>query len=83
MIYKKDLTFVLKISNSYTGELIPSADGLFLSSKKDTGSQHGIGLSSVRQTVEKYSGDVWFDTAVGEDGTGIFTVNAILMEDEN
>lgn len=46
-------SLVITVMNYYEGELRRSGD-MFLSSKPDPG--HGIGLSSIRHTVEKYGG---------------------------
>ena len=46
-------TFLLRVINYYEGELRPEG-GLFRSLKDAPG--HGLGLASVRRTVEKYNG---------------------------
>lgn len=79
---KKNHALAIKISNSYMGQLVPDGE-TFVSTKEDKNSLHGIGLSSVRQTVEKYSGDVWFQTSVSKNGASIFTVNIILVDDKS
>ena len=79
---KKNHALAIKISNSYMGQLVPDGE-TFASTKEEKNSLHGIGLSSVRQTAEKYSGDVWFQTAASENGTNIFTVNIILVDDRS
>ncbi len=76
---KKNHAIAVKVSNSYAKQ--PVSDGqTFVSTKKEKDGLHGIGLSSVRQTAEKYNGDVWFKTDLYEDGGGIFTVNVILVD---
>lgn len=50
---------LIKISNTYNG-IIRQRDGK-LSSTKQESKNHGIGLISVRETVEKYNGDIWFE----------------------
>lgn len=47
---------LIKISNTYNG-LIKMKDGEFLSTKQEM-KEHGIGIASVRKTVEKYNGEM-------------------------
>ena len=51
-------TLVISIKNPYKGTLNIGKNGLPLTDKKD----HGIGLRSVVNTVERYGGSVEFDT---------------------
>ena len=44
------------ISNSYVGE-ISRKDNVFITSKQDT-TLHGIGMKSIRSSVEKYQGEM-------------------------
>lgn len=81
-ISKKNHALAIKVRNSHIGHLVPNGD-TFASTKKDKNSQHGIGLSSVSQTAEKYSGDVWFDSTTGDNGINIFTANVILIDDKS
>ena len=69
----------IEVENTYTGERFPEGDGF--RSTKGSG-QHGIGLLSVRQTVEKYGGSVWIQTAPGEDGIHRFSAQVLLMAAE-
>lgn len=73
----------IEIKNTYTGKRIPNG-GTFHSSKdtaKDT-VPHGIGLSSVRSVVEKYSGDVWIHTEEDTDGPHWFTVQVLMITED-
>ncbi len=53
--YDRGILFI-KISNSYNGVI--KQRGGELSSTKQENKDHGIGLTSVRKTVEKYNGDM-------------------------
>ncbi len=50
---------VIKISNTYNG-VIKQKGGELLSTKQND-KEHGIGLASVRKTIEKYDGDMRFE----------------------
>lgn len=76
---KKNHAIAIRISNSYVGDLVPDGES-FASTKDDKNSLHGIGLSSVRQTAEKYGGDVWFETGVDEKGESVFAANVMLVD---
>ena len=76
---KKNHAVAIKITNSYVGSLIYDGKN-FATTKKEKSSLHGIGLSSVRQTAEKYCGDVWFDTVEAKNGSCIFIANVILID---
>ena len=62
---------VITCTNPYTGKLKPLGD-LFATGKADA-KLHGIGLSNVKRSAEKYGGEVLIDT----EQTGIFKL--ILM----
>lgn len=62
---------ILKMENSYR-KLSKSRDGKLQTTKKDR-SDHGIGLESVKETIEKYQGDMEI-----EYDEEIFTVFVIL-----
>lgn len=66
----------IEVANRYTGERIPDGDS-FLSTKGPE--HHGFGLLSVRNTVEKYDGDMWIQTTPGDDGIHLFSVQILLM----
>ena len=62
----------VRCANPYTGNLLRMPNGN-LATTKDAPEEHGIGLRSVRATVERYGGALTIDTA-----DGMFTVTAIL-----
>ena len=65
------------VRNPYKGKIRLSRDGLPRTNSKEVG--HGIGLASVKATVERYEGSFDIDT---EDG--IFSVNILMYApDEN
>lgn len=66
--------FFLRVSNSYDGVTLQTEgpDGPIFRSRK-AGADHGLGLSIVRRTVERYHGQLRIDST----GT-VFTVEAIL-----
>lgn len=55
-IVKIDNQVFIVISNNYSGK-IDQKGGIFVTSKKDKG-MHGIGMKSMRSSVEKYKGDM-------------------------
>lgn len=59
-------TLYIVSSNTYDGELIEDStgDSLTFSSKKEK--HHGVGLSSIRQTVDKYDGTMRISSENGE-----------------
>lgn len=70
-------SLIIEVTNSYAGSLVPdSGDGSFKTTKTD-GAQHGIGLKSVRETLNKYDGTIQFyskkDSYVSR-----FTAKAVL-----
>lgn len=67
--YSKGM-LIIKISNPF--KTIIKKNGEFITSKADK-NNHGYGLRSVRETVEKYNGTIEIET-----GGNIFTVTAIL-----
>ena len=62
---------IIRCTNPYGSELRPEADG-FATTKPDRDS-HGIGLRSVRTTVERYGGALTLET-----DEGVFTATVIL-----
>lgn len=62
--------------NSYTGLLEPDGKNFYSSREKN---RHGIGLSSVRSTAEKYEGNVWIRTEPGDDGIHTFIAQVLLI----
>lgn len=70
-VYAKEV-FSLTICNSYKGKRKQSVDGKFLTTKKNT-TDHGLGLSSVKQAVEPYHGQV-----LTEYGDSMFHVTVIM-----
>lgn len=73
----------IEVKNSYLGSLIPDGEN-FLSSKGH--GRHGIGLSSVRATAEKYSGNVWVRTEEGsktDNQIHTFIILILLMTSEH
>ncbi|MFX3632444.1 MAG: sensor histidine kinase [Candidatus Pristimantibacillus sp.] len=74
-IYYKG-TYIITVKNPIHAEIKFKRDGLIESSKANK-TEHGIGLYSVREISNKYSGDVNIDI---EDG--IFTIN-IILKNEN
>ena len=54
----KPKTLVICIENAYKGRLTSDKNGLPTAKKKD----HGIGLRSVKNTVERYGGSMEIET---------------------
>lgn len=65
------------VQNPYEGKLRKNASGQILTNKGDS-SNHGIGLLSVRRSVEKYDGELSID-----DENGLFKVSVLLYLPEN
>ncbi len=55
---QKGRFFLIESKNSFAGEVIWGQDGLPATTKKTDKSMHGIGLSNVRRTAEKYMGEL-------------------------
>ena len=68
-VWKKDLFAVVQVENSFVGEL-KWKDGLPLTSKKDK-ENHGIGIRSIKEIVEKYEGTLNIRV---QDGSFILTI---------
>ena len=68
-VWKKDLFAVVQVENSFAGEL-KWKDGLPLTSKKDK-ENHGIGIRSIKEIVEKYEGTLNIRV---QDGSFILTI---------
>lgn len=62
---------IIKIRNTYNG-VLKQKEGK-LATTKPEGSRHGIGLESVKRTVEKYHGEVWITYTEEE-----FTVKVLM-----
>ena len=71
--YSKGM-LILKISNPFVNEIKRSGDKV-ITSKKDK-KNHGYGLTSVKEAVEKYNGTIEINP-----DNNIFTVTAILYVD--
>lgn len=56
VIKKNNQVYIMKVENSIA-EPVTIQDGEYMSGKKDK-EQHGIGMKSVKATVEQYGGDV-------------------------
>lgn len=62
MYMQNDGSFIIiKIENSFSGEIVSQGDRL-LTTKKD-GNIHGVGIESVEKVAEKYDG--WVSTSWG------------------
>ena len=70
MRYDKS-NIIITVKNSYSGEL-EREDGVFKSLKSDK-DNHGIGLKSINQVIEKYDGLIKINTK-----NNIFTANVLL-----
>ena len=55
---RKGRFFLIEVKNSFAGEILWGPDGLPATTKKEDAPMHGIGLSNVRRTAEKYLGGV-------------------------
>lgn len=71
MLKFEDGCVILSVRNSFDGNMNRKGD-VFVSLKSDK-SLHGIGLQSVRHTVEKHNGEMQISTT-----KNIFSVDAIL-----
>lgn len=67
----------IMVKNPYKGEIILNRDGQIITSKQDS-RNHGLGLDSVRRTVEKYKGELLI-----EQEDRIFSVSILLFSPEN
>ncbi|MBD5104829.1 MAG: GHKL domain-containing protein [Ruminococcaceae bacterium] len=78
--YTKGNLFFIESENNFSGEIeLGGETGLPLTSKKNPDS-HGLGLSNIRRTAEKYMGDIDIST-VKKDGERIFTLTVMLNTD--
>ena len=68
--------FAIEVKNCCMDTAVPDGDG-YLSTKSP--GRHGIGLSSVRQTADKYGGNVWISIQPGENGIHTFFVQILLI----
>ncbi len=69
--YDKQCIFIM-VSNSFNGD-IEHHDGEYLSTKKNR-KDHGLGLKSVRNIVERYDGSIFF-----MEEEGLFTVKVVML----
>lgn len=75
MEYEKGVVNIC-LRNSYNGQLKFKEKGRLISTKKtDDMKQHGLGLKSIRSTIEKYDGDIDYEY---EDN--IFSVYIVMYE---
>lgn len=66
----------IAVQNFYGGKIRRSATGQLLTNKKD-GLNHGIGLTSVQRSVDKYGGELLTDY-----GNGLFKATVLLYASE-
>lgn len=52
--------FVVCITNSCTGNLLKTENGLLRTTKKDK-AQHGIGLENIRRALQRYQGVLTYE----------------------
>ncbi|MBD5115348.1 MAG: GHKL domain-containing protein [Ruminococcaceae bacterium] len=75
--YTKGNLFFIEAENNFSGEIeLAEETGLPLTSKKKPES-HGLGLSNIRRTAEKYMGDIDISTE-RKDGEWIFVLTVML-----
>ena len=55
---QKGRFFLIEVKNSFAEEIVFGQDGLPATTKKTDAPMHGIGLSNVRRTAEKYMGEM-------------------------
>ncbi len=67
----------MEVTNPYVGELVPDGENFY--SSKEPG-RHGIGLSSIRSTAEKFQGEVWLKTEPHENEINLFTIQVLLLK---
>lgn len=60
-LHETESLLLIKLENPYQGTLRQGTDG-FESTKQDA-ENHGLGLSSIRVTICKYKGELFFETA--------------------
>ncbi len=65
---------VIIIENTFDGKYIKNKDGIFITTKKDK-NNHGIGLSSIKNALQKYNGQLNIET---EDK--LFKISIIMFE---
>lgn len=76
MKYEKASLF-LSILNSYNGKVDKNKDGKYRTTKADT-QNHGIGLTVIKKTVDKYNGTMVIDNSDNE-----FLVKILLYDNGN
>lgn len=64
-ISQHDGFLIFRFDNCYAGELHPLGNQLFATTKKDK-EHHGIGLSSIRNSAEKYGGNMLIEADQGQ-----------------
>lgn len=67
----------IMVQNPYEGKVTRNGNGQILTSKQDS-LNHGIGLSSVQRSVDKYDGELLTDY-----GNGMFKATVLLYPPEN
>ncbi len=72
---RKGHFFLIEVTNPYADEVIWGPDGLPATTKREDTPMHGIGLSNVRRTAEKYLGGM----EINLDGQ-LFQVTVMLQE---
>lgn len=72
---RKGHFFLIEVTNPYADEVIWGPDGLPATTKRDDTPMHGIGLSNVRRTAEKYLGGM----EINLDGQ-LFQVTVMIQE---
>lgn len=60
LISKRDSFVLVKITNSYVGNLVVQ-EGILKSSKECGAASHGIGYQNIRLTAQKYGGDCTYE----------------------
>lgn len=68
-----DDKLILRVENSYDGELNRSADGTLMSTKENEKDLHGFGISSIQSVAERYHGNCTWQTA-----DHVFIVSVLL-----
>ena len=77
---RKESLFFIEIENDYSGEIIMDdrSELPLSSSRRDDGSEHGLGLRNIKQSAEKYLGAMDIDLSK-RDGRKIFTLTVMLI----
>lgn len=75
MKYEKSVLIIV-ISNSYIGKLKRNKEGSLETQKQDV-CNHGIGLRSIKKTIEKYHGEMIYEIEAN-----IFVLNIIMYSED-